>query len=80
MGLPSKRRTRTSKRDRASHFALKKTKLNPCPKCGKPVLPHQACQFCGTYRGRQIITIKTKKKTERQKTKERKEKEREKNQ
>lgn len=73
MGLPSKRRTKTSKRDRASHFALKKTALVKCPKCGKPVLSHTACAFCGTYKGRQVIVIKTKDKTVKQKAQERKE-------
>ena len=78
MGLPSKRRTKTSKRDRASHFALKPAALSKCAKCGKPVRPHVACAFCGTYRGRQAIAIKVKAKTTKQKAQERKEKSKEK--
>jgi len=78
MGLPSKRRTKSSKLRRAAHFALKKTTLNSCDKCGKPVLPHRACQHCGTYRGRQVLKIKTKAKTVKQKAQERRQKEREK--
>ncbi|MFA4872775.1 MAG: 50S ribosomal protein L32 [Patescibacteria group bacterium] len=54
MGLPSKRRTKQSKRDRASHFALTPKQLIECPKCKHPTLPHRACAFCGTYRGRQV--------------------------
>ena len=73
MGLPSKRRTKTSKRDRASHFALDKKDLVKCPKCGKPTLSHRACNFCGTYKGRQVITIKIKDNTVKQKAQERKE-------
>lgn len=72
MGLPSKRRTKTSKKERASHFALKKTNLNTCSKCGKPVLPHRACSKCGTYKGQEIIKIKAKAKTLQQRDKERK--------
>lgn len=72
MGLPSQKRTKSSARRRASHFALKKTALNKCPKCDKPKIPHRACEFCGTYNGRQILTIKTKKKTAKQKEQERK--------
>jgi len=60
MGLPSKRRTKSSKLRRASHFAIKKTVANACLKCAKPVLPHRACDFCGTYRGRQVVETKTK--------------------
>ena len=78
MGLPSKRRTKTSKKDRSSHFALKKSTLNKCSQCGKPVQPHVACAFCGTYKGRQVIKLKTKAKTVKQKAQERKEKEKEK--
>ncbi|MFA4871700.1 MAG: 50S ribosomal protein L32 [Patescibacteria group bacterium] len=78
MGLPSKKRTKTSKRQRASHFALKAVKLNECPHCHKPVLPYHACEFCGYYKGRQIITIKIKKKTEKQRAQARKQDAREK--
>jgi len=78
MGLPSKRRTKRSKRERASHFALKQTDLSSCSKCGKPVLSHKACAHCGTYKGKQILTIKSKAKTPKQKAQERKEKTKEK--
>jgi len=73
MGVPTQKRTKSSAKRRASHFALKKTSLNKCPKCGKPVLPHRACEFCGTYKGNQVITLKNKKKTSKQKAQERKE-------
>jgi len=62
MGLPGQRRSKTSRLTRASHFALKAKKLNKCEKCGQPVLAHRACAFCGTYKGRQVLKIKTKKK------------------
>jgi large subunit ribosomal protein L32 len=60
MGLPGKRRTKASKRRRAAHFALKSRKLMSCPKCHQPILPHRACGFCGFYRGKEIIKIKSK--------------------
>lgn len=78
MGLPSQKRTKSSKRRRASHFALKKTSLHACPKCGKPKQPHHACAFCGTYKGKAILAIKTKKKTLKQKEQDRKAKAKEK--
>lgn len=59
MGLPSKRRTKTSKKERASHFALKPKALAECPKCGKPVAPHHACSKCGTYKGKEVIKVKS---------------------
>jgi len=72
MGLPSKRRTKTSKKDRASHFALKSKALNNCPQCGKPIESHRACAKCGTYKGRAVVEIKAKTKTLRQREKLRK--------
>jgi len=57
MGLPSKRRTNRSKRDRASHFALKSITTAKCAECGTHVLTHRACSKCGTYRGRKAINV-----------------------
>lgn len=59
MGLPAKRRTKSSKRRRASHFALKHNQLSACSHCKQPVLPHRACPHCGYYRGRAIVILKT---------------------
>lgn len=58
MGLPGHRRTSSHKRRRASHFALGKQQLAACAKCKKPVQPHHACAFCGTYAGRQVLAVK----------------------
>jgi len=63
MGLPSKKRTSRSKKERASHFALKTILTAKCPECQATVLPHQACKKCGQYRGRPVIN--TKKRAER---------------
>ena len=54
MGLPSKRRTSSQRKRRASHFALKPMMLTKCPKCKKDIIPHHACPHCGYYRGREI--------------------------
>ncbi len=57
MGLPGHRRTSGDKRRRLTHIALKEKSATVCPKCNKAVLPHRACAFCGTYRGRTVINI-----------------------
>ena len=64
MSVPKKKRTRGSKKRRASHFALEKTKTVLCPKCKRPKLPHQVCVFCGTYRNKEILKSKLDKKEE----------------
>lgn len=55
MGLPGQRRSRSHKRRRAAHFAIKAQTLSTCPKCGKAKQPHAACKNCGTYRGRTVV-------------------------
>ncbi|HTW97043.1 MAG TPA: 50S ribosomal protein L32, partial [Candidatus Methylomirabilis sp.] len=55
-----KRRPKSSLRARASHFALKPTKLNVCTQCGQAVAPHCACSVCGTYKGRAAVKVKVK--------------------
>jgi len=59
MALPSQKRTKASKRRRASHFALKTSKPQLCSNCQSPVLGHTACKNCGWYKGRQAIKIKS---------------------
>ena len=60
MSVPKKQQTKSATRQRQSHTALKKINLSSCPKCKKPILPHTACLNCGTYKGRQVLTIKEK--------------------
>ncbi len=57
MGLPAKRRTKQSKRERAAHFALAKTSTIACSHCHRRVRPHVACPHCGYYKGRLVLKI-----------------------
>ncbi|MBR1734011.1 MAG: 50S ribosomal protein L32, partial [Alphaproteobacteria bacterium] len=36
----------------------KTVNLVACPTCGEPHLPHNMCNVCGTYNGRQILADK----------------------
>jgi large subunit ribosomal protein L32 len=58
MAVP-KKRTSSARRDkrRANHKAGK-ARLNSCPRCHSPRLPHRVCPSCGTYAGREIISHK----------------------
>lgn len=58
MGLPGKRLSSSSKRRRASHFALKKKVLVTCKKCQKEIIPHTVCVTCGTYKDRSVVAVK----------------------
>ncbi|TSC76583.1 MAG: large subunit ribosomal protein L32 [Parcubacteria group bacterium Gr01-1014_31] len=60
MPIPGKRRSRSKKRRGWAHRAIPALVLTRCSNCGKPTVPHQACRFCGSYRGRQVIAAKVK--------------------
>lgn len=62
-GQPKKRTPHAAQGERRSHLRLKQANLSPCPQCRNPKPAHQACPVCGTYRGRQVIRIKTKTRT-----------------
>jgi len=59
MANPKKRRTKAAVGRNRAHLALKKVTLNACPKCGKAVKPHTACSFCGEYKGRTALKVKS---------------------
>jgi large subunit ribosomal protein L32 len=58
MAVP-KKRTSSARRDkrRANHKAAT-PRLNQCPRCHEPRLPHRVCPSCGTYAGREVIAHK----------------------
>ncbi len=62
MALPTQKRSKSRQKRRQYQYRLKKIYLSICPKCKKPKQSHQACPFCGTYMGKEIIKLKTKKK------------------
>jgi large subunit ribosomal protein L32 len=55
MAVP-KKRTSSARRDkrRAQHKAGK-ARLNRCPQCHSPRLPHRVCPVCGVYKGREVV-------------------------
>ncbi|HET8568468.1 MAG TPA: 50S ribosomal protein L32 [Candidatus Limnocylindria bacterium] len=62
-GEPKKRTPHAAQGDRRSHLRLVAKNLSACPQCRLPKPAHQACPNCGTYRGRQVIEIKSKART-----------------
>ena len=55
MANPKKRKTHSATHKGRAHLALKKAVLVKCSKCGEARKPHTVCQFCGTYRGREVV-------------------------
>ena len=42
---------------RRSHLALKKQALIACGQCKKMIRPHAVCQYCGYYKGREVVNV-----------------------
>lgn len=60
MALPKQKRSKTRQKTRQYQFRIQELNLSICPQCQKPKKPHQACPFCGTYSGREIIDLNKK--------------------
>lgn len=47
-----------SRRDkRRTHKKLTQPGYVLCPDCHEPKLPHHVCLNCGTYKGREVVTV-----------------------
>jgi large subunit ribosomal protein L32 len=59
VAVPKKRTSRARRDQRRATHSRKVTapRLNECPRCHSPRLPHRICPTCGTYAGREIITF-----------------------
>ena len=60
MPVPKKKTTRARRGKRRAHIKLTKSTLIKCSKCGKFILPHRVCPYCGWYKGKEVIKIKLK--------------------
>ncbi|MGK2931804.1 MAG: 50S ribosomal protein L32 [Solirubrobacterales bacterium] len=59
MAVPKKRTSRTRRDKRRATHKAAKVRVNHCPKCHSPRLPHRICPNCGDYNGREIIAQRT---------------------
>ena len=56
MAITPKRKTSKQRKAlRRSHHALDIATLVECANCKQQIIPHQACQYCGFYKGKKII-------------------------
>ncbi len=57
MAVPKSRHTSSKKGRRRSHLSLKSLPLTVCSKCGRAILPHTICRYCGYYKGRMVLDV-----------------------
>lgn len=72
MAVPKQRHNQSRRDRRRGNIFIKTPVLIKCPKCGKPVLPHTACGYCGFYKGKEYINVmaKLEKKEQKKRSKE----------
>jgi large subunit ribosomal protein L32 len=57
MAVPKRRTSKSRKRLRRGHHSAAGTRLQPCPRCSSPKLPHRVCSSCGFYAGKKRLEI-----------------------
>lgn len=57
MGLPARHHSKSRRNKGRSHMALKAKFFIKCPHCGRKILPHQVCPYCGYYKEREVIDV-----------------------
>lgn len=62
--LPKQRISRHRRGNRRRHDYLKLAQLTSCQSCGETKRSHHVCPSCGVYRGRQVIVIEERARSE----------------
>jgi large subunit ribosomal protein L32 len=57
--VPKTKVSRHRRGNRRRNQALTAPTLVTCPRCGDLMRAHRVCKSCGTYRGRQVIEVKS---------------------
>ena len=57
MAVPKQKHTKSRKNRRRGNIYIKVPRLIHCPKCGRLILPHTVCKYCGYYNGREVIDV-----------------------
>ncbi|MBL7156175.1 MAG: 50S ribosomal protein L32 [Candidatus Pacebacteria bacterium] len=78
MAVPKSRHTKSKKNRRRAHIFLKSPGLTNCSKCGKTILSHTLCKYCGYYGNREVVDVLEKLETKEKKKREKEIKEKEK--
>ena len=67
MAVPRHHMAKGKQLRRRSHLALKGKSLIKCSHCGKQIMPHQVCKFCGYYKSKEVLNVLAKELKKREK-------------
>jgi large subunit ribosomal protein L32 len=54
MAVPKQKQSHARTNKRRSQHKISAPRLQECPHCHAPCLPHRVCPTCGHYRGREV--------------------------
>lgn len=57
MAVPKRKTSKMKKRMRKAANRYKGVPATFCEACQAPLKPHHACQACGNYKGKQVLTV-----------------------
>jgi len=59
VAVPKKKQSKSRRDKRRATHKISAPRVNLCPQCGSPKLPHRMCPTCKTYGGREIEPLRT---------------------
>ena len=59
MAVPKKKTSRARRDKRRAQHGIAPPRVQLCPNCRQPKLPHRVCPNCKTYRNRDVEPIRT---------------------
>jgi len=60
MAVPKKRKTSSRGKQGRAHKNVVAPSLGKCPRCGSTKISHTACEVCGYYGDKKVLSIETK--------------------
>ena len=57
MAHPKRKHSKQRSAKRRTHDGIKLAQTQPCGHCGKSVISHRVCPFCGFYKGNMVIDM-----------------------
>ena len=57
MPNPKRQHSKQRSRKRRTHWKIRLVSFSDCSNCGKPVIPHRVCPFCGFYKRKPVIDM-----------------------